>query len=119
MATTYLHGTTRTAWTPHIGACLTDDMDGAVASAAIHGGDVTVYSVTIDMTGLTVEDRTSEVRRDDGHYPGDTKKDITRLAAEGVDIVTYDDETEDGSYLICVRIVSERALAAAKVVVGQ
>jgi hypothetical protein len=87
-------------------------MDCAIASAAIHGGDVTVYAVTIDMDGLVVEDRTSEVRRDDMRYPGDSAKDLARLAAEGVDVVTYDDETEDGSYLLCVRIVSARALAA-------
>jgi hypothetical protein len=114
--TTYLHGTTRTTWAAHIGACLTDDEDSATESAAIHGGTVVIYSVDLELAGLVVEDRTHEVRRDDNHYPGDTIKDLARLAAEGVDVVTYDDETESGRTMRTVRLVSQRAVDAAAVI---
>jgi hypothetical protein len=114
--TTYLHGTIKSDWAPHLGLCLTDDEDAAIACATIHGrGGVRVIEIEIDLSGLAVEDRTYEVRRDDGHYPGDTARDLARLAAEGVDVVTYDDETEDGTPMACVRIVSPAALAAVRV----
>ena len=112
MTVQMLHGTTRKDWAPHIGVCLTDDEAGAMESAAIHGGAVRLMGVDIDMTGLVVVDKTDMVDRDSQFWPGDTQKSIAALRAEGVDVVTYDDETESGSEMKCWRIISDRALAA-------
>lgn len=110
--TQYLHGTTKKAWKAHIGACLTDSEQAAIESAQIHGGDVVLMAVDIDMAGMVIQDRTHEVDRDNNSYPGDTMRDIARLQAEGVDVVTYDDETMTGRTMRCVRLISARAVAA-------
>lgn len=114
--TTYFHGTTKADWAPHAGACLVESIEmarmfpiGAMAAATY------VYTVEIDETELTVEDRTEDVDRDENCYPGDSAKSLAALAAEGVDIVTYDDETERGRQFTCVRLVNAAALAACTV----
>lgn len=115
MSTTkqYLHATQRADWAPHPGACLTDDEGAALASAAIHGSaDVALYAVGIDCGGLVVADLSDEVDRDAQHWPGDTARDLARLQAEGYDVVTYQDETESGREMLCVRLISTRAVVA-------
>lgn len=111
MVTLY-HGTAKHDWQPHIGACLTDDSEMAARYARWRGKSGAVVVVSIDLSDMSVEDRTSEVDRDAQCWPGDTDADIARLAADGVDIVAYDDEDEQGRSLRCYRIISARALAA-------
>ena len=114
MATTLYHGTARTDWQAHIGACLTPSEDAATSYARWRGYPAVgaVLAISIDMTGLVVQDRTEDVDRDQQDYPGDTAAGCATLAAEGLDIVTYDDEDERGQTLRCVRLVSARAVAA-------
>jgi hypothetical protein len=116
MSTTqYLHGTQRADWSAHVGACLTDDESAALASAAIHGSaEVRLYAVDIDLDGLVVADLSDEVDRDAQSWPGDTERGLARLRKEGYDVVTYQDETEAGREMLCVRLISDRAVAAAR-----
>lgn len=112
--TQLLHGTTKANWTHHVGACLTDNEARALASAAIHGGDVALYAVNIDLSNLVVVDLSEEVDRGNQHWPGDTARDLARLRSEGYDVVTYSDETEDGREMTCWRLISDRAVAMAQ-----
>jgi len=107
---TLYHGTARTDWIAHIGACLTDSCSAAESYADWRNGRVLIVEIALD--GLTVEDRSHEVDRDSQSWPGDTAADLARLAAEGVDVVRYEDEDERGKQLTCYRLVSARAVAA-------
>lgn len=106
---TLYHGSRRSDWAPHEGACLVDSEAVARAYARVTG---TVYAVTVDLSALSVDDVTDDVRRDDGYWPGDAAADRARLVAAGLDAVEYDDETESGRAHRCVRLLSGAALAA-------
>lgn len=103
------HGTQRGDWQPHEGACLVDDERVARAYAR-HDG--TVYAVEISLDGLTTDDLTGDVRRDDGVWPGDSAPSRARLLAAGLDAIEYDDETESGRAHRCLRLLSAAAIAA-------
>jgi hypothetical protein len=109
---TLYHATTRTDWAPHSGACLCSSEQAAIESAEIHGGEVRLYQVQIDLSGLTVSDRSGECDRDSQTWPGDRAASRAALIADGVDVVTYEDECASGRALICTRLLSDAALAA-------
>lgn len=118
MTTTLYHGTAREGWTAHPGACLAETYEAALSYATWRAGTMGtahVYAVTIS-EGLVTEDRTEEVDRDNQDYPGDTDRDVARLVAEGLDVVEYEDEDEQGRTLRCVRLLSAAAVASAVVI---
>ena len=105
---TYYHGS-RNEIALHEGICLVDRED--VAAVYARGGDVS--TVTIDLSGLTVEEvEVTDEMRDEVEYPGDRAEDRADMVARGVDAIVYDDETETGRQHRCLRLLSPAALAA-------
>lgn len=104
------HGShSNTTLAKHIGLCLTDSKQAADAYAC--GNEAQVFAVELDMDGLNVVDMDDSYDREENEAPGDRGEDLDRMQAEGIDIITYDDEDEHGRMHACWRIISERALA--------
>lgn len=95
--------------TPAEGWCLTDD-----EIAAGHYG-CHIATLEIDLDSLTVE-RVAGYDRDENETPADSAAFRAAAAARGVDVVIYSDETERGREHATYRLVSERAVAAVRVV---
>ena len=115
MAITLYHGTARQDWQPHVGACLTDSESAAASYASWRGRDAgSVYLIDLDLGGLVCEDRSHEVDRDAQSWPGDSSASVAALVADGVDVVTYEDEDERGRALTCYRLISDRAISAVR-----
>lgn len=92
----------------HTGLCLTLD-----DSAAVHyaGRDGATYEVEIDLSGLTVRE-VPGYDHDTNDCPADHDDFCERMAAEGADVLRYEDEDERGRRHECYRLISDRALAA-------
>jgi hypothetical protein len=110
---TYYHGTSRANWHPHIGACLVES-ETIARQFPIGSNNRRLFEVTVDVSNLAIDDRTSEVDRDENDYPGDTKASLAHLAADGLDAVTYRDETERGRTFQCFRLVTPAAVSAVR-----
>lgn len=101
----------RNEFVAHIGLCLTDDARVARRYAESHAGVGHVTTVDLDTRGLVVETaRGFGAGCEDA--AGDTAAQIATLAADGVDVITYEDEDTSGNWHQTWRLVSERALAA-------
>jgi len=101
------HGA-HTKFAKHVGLCLTDDLESAMAYAA-QGSHGTVATVTLELEGIEV----LEVKgydRDANEAPGD------RGELSGADVVVYSDEDPRGMPHKTWRLMSQLALAQAKVV---
>ena len=109
---TLLHGSKRTA-IPHIGLCLTDSKRSAgsyAVQAAGMYGDAIVTVVEVDFTDLEVVEVAS-FDRDDNRAVGDDGE-----PGEGVDVIVYEDEDYHGQQHTTWRLVSDRALAAVRII---
>jgi hypothetical protein len=99
--------------TPTEGWCLTDD-ETAAAHYARAGGTIAV--VDLDMAGL-FEILVDGYDRVENETPADSAAFRAHYRdAEGADVLTYDDETDGGRQHTTWRIVSDRAIAACRVV---
>lgn len=110
------HGTTDANWAPHVGACLATDSDIAenyAAEWATASKLARVVEVQVDLTGLNVVEAEAG-DRDSATWAGDY--DLESYAAAGADVITYEDEDYRGRSHNTYRLVSERAVAAARVV---
>lgn len=107
------HGS-RKPLTPHHGLCVTECLHSA-EDYAIGGEAEYITTVEIDWTGLTVRE-VSGYDRDANVAVGDSDRSLAALAADGVDVVIYSDESPRGRAHETVRIVSARALAAIRIV---
>lgn len=102
------HGSHRGELSIHEGLCLTPDLDVAERYAGRLGE---VFEVEIDLSALTVvevpgyDHDTNEAPADDASYRA-------ARAAEGADVLVYEDEDERGREHKCYRLVSERAMAS-------
>ena len=108
----YYHGTSNTLWTAHEGACLVDDE--RIARSYARGGVV----FTVEITGGLVEEEVevTQEARAEMEYPGDRAAARRAYIAEGVDVLTYDDEDEGGRQHRCYRLLSPAAIAACTIV---
>jgi len=104
------HGSNKnTTLTPHIGICLTDSESSAEAFAG--GNENQVYTIDIDLSGLTIADMDDGYDRENDIAPGDDADDITEMQNDGIDVITYTDEDEFGRQHDCWRIISALALS--------
>ena len=106
---TLYHGTSKASWQPHQGACLTTSREIAAQYGRL------IVAVEVELGELTTDDRTADVDRDEQSWPGDTQRSLDALAAAGLDLVTYDDETPTGREHLCYRLVSPAAVQAVAV----
>lgn len=93
----------------HEGMCLTDDR--GVAEVYAGYDEDRVFAVEIDLTALTVEECPG-YDRDENEAPADDDDYRAAKAAEGIDVLVYTDEDEQGRQHTCWRLISEKALAA-------
>lgn len=93
----------------HEGICLTDDY----STAEHYAGGGWVHEVEIDMDSLTVE-RVEGYDHDTNSCPADSAEYRAAKAAEGVDVLVYEDEDDRGREHTCYRLISDRALRAVK-----
>ena len=111
------HGTCRRGeWTLHAGVCLAQWPETAEGYATEWAGPefpARVFEVELDLTGLNVVEAEAG-DRDSATWAGDY--DLESYAAAGADVITYEDEDYRGQSHNTYRLVSERAVAAAKVV---
>lgn len=110
------HGTSRNDWALHVGLCLVEDSDAAENYAqewATGSRPARVVEVQVDLTSLNVVEAEAG-DRDENTWAGDY--DLESYAAAGADVITYEDEDYRGRSHETYRLVSERALAAARVV---
>jgi hypothetical protein len=110
------HGTAQTEWALHVGLCLALDADNAENYAtewATSSRPARVVEVELDLTGLNVVEAEAG-NRDDNTWAGDY--DLAAYAEAGADVLVYEDEDYRGRSHETYRLVSERALAAARVV---
>lgn len=110
------HGTSRNDWAIHVGACLATDSDIAENYAtewATSSRPARVFEVELDLDGLSVVEA-EPGDRDSATWAGDY--DLESYAAAGADVLVYEDEDYRGRSHETYRLVSERALAAARVV---
>lgn len=102
------HGTRNNASLAlHVGLCLTDD-----ERAARHYGE-TVGAVELDLSDLVTETVETYDHETD---TAAADSDCAAYEAEGIDVLVYVDETERSRQHRTWRIVSARALAAARVI---
>lgn len=94
----------------HIGLCLTENSLSAKDYAKENSGEV--FSATLDVRGLNIVDVDHLVDRDNQDYPGDSQSSIASLAASGIDVAVYCDETSFGRPHKCYRFITEAALEA-------
>lgn len=90
------------------GQCWTEDRDVAECYARMGGGEGLVLSLTIDEYALVVVE-CDGYDRNENEAPADR---ASYRAALECDLAMYDDEDEQGSQHDCVRICSDRAVAA-------
>jgi len=112
------HGTTDANWALHVGACLATDSDIAenyAAEWATASKLARVVEVQVDLTGLNVVEAEAG-DRDSQDWAGDSAASVAAYVAAGADVLVYEDEDYRGRTHETYRLVSERALAAAKVV---
>lgn len=112
------HGTAQTEWTLHIGLCLALDSDIAenyAAEWATSSRPARVVEVQVDLTGLNVVEAEAG-DRDSQDWAGDSAASIAAYVAAGADVITYEDEDYRGRSHETYRLVSDRAVAAARVV---
>lgn len=113
------HGTCRRGeWTLHAGVCLAqwpETAEGYATEWAGPGFPARVYEVELDLDGLNVVEAEAG-DRDSATWAGDSAASIAAYVAAGADVITYEDEDYRGQSHNTYRLVSERALAAAKVV---
>ena len=109
--TTLYHGSHRGPdWQIHNGVCLTDRESVAEAYA----GRQNIWEVEIDLDSLNVE-HVDGYDRDTNDAPADSEAYRAAKVAEGVDVLIYGDEDGRGVAHDCIRLISDRAVAAAKV----
>lgn len=111
MAVTTLYHGAHTAYTLHEGQCYTSDRE--VAEWFARRG--VVATIEIDLDALVVEECPG-YDHDQNYAPADDPEYRRAAAERGVDVLVYDDEDELGRMTTCYRLVSERALAAVRVV---
>lgn len=109
MTNTTLHRAIDRKYQPTVrpGACWTPSEESADTYHNNHH-DPVLQSISVDLSSLS----TVEVDPYNPRYyyaVGDDHQDIERLQAEGVDVITYDDEDLAGQWHRTVRIVSDRA----------
>ena len=104
----YYHGTHRNEMVPHEGLCLTASEDVAARYAGMSGS---VYAVRIDTASLNVVE-VPGYDHDTNEAPADDEGYRAARAAEGADVLRYEDEDDTGRVHVCYRLISERALAA-------
>lgn len=112
------HGTAQTEWALHVGLCLALDADNAENYAtewATSSRPARVVEVQVDLTGLNVVEAEAG-DRDSQTWAGDSAASVAAYVAAGADVLVYEDEDYRGRSHETYRLVSERALAAAKVV---
>lgn len=100
----------------HLGLCLTDSREAAFAYARQGSvGKLTVTAVDLPLDGLRVVDVEGFGEGATADAAGDSAEELAALAADGIDVVTYDDEAigMDGTHRTW-RIVSEKAMAACR-----
>lgn len=99
------HSTRRAALTAHVGLCLTD------SERATYGEHV--YTVEIDTSAIkVVEVVVSREDIDLNIWPGDSKRSLAALAADGIDLVVYEDMDPSGRTHTTYRLVTDAAVAA-------
>jgi hypothetical protein len=113
--TTLYHGT-QNELILHSGICLTRHR----SSAEVYGG--TVYEIELDTTGLRVDRiyiEGDELRQriDDQEWPADRDAERLAMIAAGIDAIEYDDVDASGDLHHTIRLLSDRAIAAAAVAV--
>lgn len=99
----------------HIGLCLTDDRGAAISYANRGGYMGTVSTVELDLSGLRVVEMEGFGEGDTLDACGDREEEIRDLQADGVDVVTFDDQDYEGDTHRTWRIISQRALERVKV----
>lgn len=112
MATETLHHGTSTElnFALHTGVCLAGEYNAQrYADDAVVRGDAVVYTVEIDLDGLTVIDA-GEWDRDAQCAPGDDGNDM------GADVLIFEDEDRSGDTHTTWRLMTPEALAAATIV---
>ena len=95
----------------HEGICLTDWEDVAEMYAGMRGE---VYEVAVELDALTVTE-VPGYDHDTDDCPADHAEYRAARAAEGADVLVYEDEDERGEVTTCYRLVSEAAIAAVRV----
>ncbi len=107
---TLFHGTWETddEWTTNLGLCLTDDLDIAES----YGESVHTMIISLDDMVVCHINNDVSVCWDSNDWPCDNDDDLSAMAAEGVDLITYSDGTETGAEHMTFRIISQRALDA-------
>ena len=91
----------RTRATLTEGSCWTEDEEAAEVYA---GRDGTVTSVEIDLDEHEVMD-VEGYDHDENVTPADDPELRAQWAQSGADIVRYEDETEHGRQIVCLRVV--------------
>lgn len=104
--TTYYHGSHNLNVTLHNGICLTDDEDVARTYA---GYDGHVLAIEVDEHSLNILD-CEGYDHDENTAPGDDGD------SRGADALRYEDEDEMGREHMTLRLMSEYALSAAKII---
>lgn len=107
---TLYHGSHNGQKAPHIGQCWTDTESAAEEYSQ---GSGTITRKSVDLSGLEIKE-VAPYNRDDNYAVGDSQSDIRRLQAEGVDLITFEDEDMRGHRHTTWRIVSEKGLEAFK-----
>jgi hypothetical protein len=95
----------------HEGICLTEWEDVAEKYAGNGGA---TYEIEMAMDGLTILDAPG-YDHDTNDCPADHADYRAARAAEGADVLRYDDEDERGEVTTCYRLVSEAAIHAVRV----
>ena len=112
------HGTNQAEWNLHVGACLALDSDIAenyAAEWATASKLGRIYEVELDIDGLNVVEAEAG-DRDNATWAGDSAASLASYVADGADVLVYEDEDYRGRSHETYRLVSERAVAAARVV---
>ena len=105
---TLFHGAhSASAHAAHEGMCLTRELAVAEAYA---GGKGFLYTAVLP-AGLVVAS-CEGYDHDEDEAPADQLSFRAARAAEGIDLVVYDDEDVRGNLSACYRLVSARAVAA-------
>jgi len=115
--TTYFHGTDNSKWTPHIGANMTEDINGALAFA--YGPDTYIYEIQVNESDLEIAEIESTY-----HDPEDgityfseavKEEEIAKIKGTPDAWKALDSGSKYTEYFE-LRLLTPRAVAAAKVV---
>src|SRR5690606_33332727 len=110
MATLYHGNHTDENLTIHEGICLVEYREHAERYAGSKGH---VFAIEIDFGGLNVVE-CDGYDRDENDCPADHESFRQSHAAQGVDVLKYEDEYEYCQPHVCYRLISDAALQAAK-----